>query len=253
MPERVVPPALTLDRRNVESLAYSTTPLIREGRNAIGIGLYKDAPEAIGLSREPFFAFDGGTRLADGSYSSFASSEGIRSFSTVVGDGNSRTAGVDGPVEPSLLPAKRFFGYVYPDRTWFSFSIAFFFACTGALLIGSVRAPRLASALERGQTACAVLAGWIWAGVLLRSAMLERSEAMFWRFPAVPLLLLVFGVVGAVLAVGLQKTSPNQAERKALEQKPGRSAANRTRDWLWRLLVGLAVVLCFVLRAWQID
>ena len=254
-PDRVVPPALTRDRRNVEFLAYSITPLLREGRNAIRIGLYKDEPEAVGLSREPFFAFDGGTRLADGSSSSFASGEGIRSFSTAVGDGNSSTmaAGVDGSIEPSLLPAKRFFGYVYPDRPWFSFSIALFFVCTGALLIGTARAPRLASTLERSQTACAVLAGWIWAGVLLRSAMLERSEAMFWRFPAVPLLLLVFGVVGAVLVVGLQKTKPNQAERKALEQKPGRSAGNRTRDWLWFLLVGLAVALCFVLRAWQID
>jgi hypothetical protein len=132
-------------------------------------------------------------------------------------------------------------------------SLALSFVCTGALLIGTVWTPRLASTLARGQTACAVLAGWIWAGVLLRSAMLERSEAMFWRFPAVPLLLLVFGAIGAVLAVGLQTRRPNQAEREALEQKPGRSAANRTRNWFWHLLVGLAVALCFVLRAWQID
>src|SRR5260370_35626602 len=107
MPERVVPPALTLDRRNVESLAYSTTPLLREGRNAIRIGLSKDEPEAVGLSREPFFASDGGTRLADGSYSSFASSEGIRSFSTPVGDANSSmiAAVVDRGITPRLLPA----------------------------------------------------------------------------------------------------------------------------------------------------
>ena len=196
MPDRVVPPALTRDRRNVEFLAYSITPLLREGRNAIRIGLYKDEPEAVGLSREPFFAFDGGTRLADGSYSSFASSKGIRSFSAAAGDGHSSkmAVGVDGSIEPSLLPAKRFFGYIYPVRPWFSWSIALFFVCTGALLIATARAPRLAATLERGQSACAVLAGWIWAGVLLRSAMLERSEAMFWRFPAVPLLLLVFGV-----------------------------------------------------------
>src|SRR5580704_17867308 len=254
MPDRVVPPALTRDRRNVEFLAYSITPLLREGKNVIRIGLYKDEPEAVGLSREPFFAFDGGARLADGSYSSFASSKGIRSFSAAAGDGNSSTmaVGVDGSIEPRLLPAKRFFGYVYPVRPWFSWSIALFFVCTAALLIATTRAPRLAATLERVQSACAVLAGWIWAGVLLRSTMLERSEAMFWRFPAAPLLLLVFGVVGAVLVVGLQKTRPNQADRKALEQ-PARSASNRTRDWLWRVLVGLAVALCFVLRAWQID
>jgi hypothetical protein len=252
-PDRVVPPALTRDRRTVEFLAYSITPLLREGKNAIRIGLYKDQPEAVGLSREPFFAFDGGTRSADGSFSSFASSEGIRSFATAAGNGNSSTMEVDGSIEPSLLPAKHFFGYVYPDRPWFSLSIALFFVCTAALLIGTARAPRLASTLERGQSACAVLAGWIWAGVLLRSAMLERSEAMFWRFPAVPLLLLIFGALGAVLAVGLQTTRPNQAERQALDQKPGRSAGNRTRDWFWHLLVGLAVALCFVLRAWQID
>src|SRR5260370_15635242 len=57
-PDRIVPPALTRDRRNVEFLAYSITPLLREGRNAIRIGLYKDEPEAIGLSRVPLFAFD---------------------------------------------------------------------------------------------------------------------------------------------------------------------------------------------------
>jgi hypothetical protein len=255
VPNRVVPPALTQDRRKVEFLAYSISPLLREGKNAIRIGLYKDAPEAVGLSREPFFAFDGGARLGDGSYSSFASGEGIRSSSMAVGDTNSSTleAGVEGPIEPSLLPAKQFFGYVYPDRPWFSFSIALFLVCTGALLIGTALAPRLASTLERGQIPSAVLAGWIWAGVLLRSAMLERSEAMFWRFPVVPLLLLAFGVVGAALVVRLQKTGPGQAEREALEQKPGRSPGDRKRDWLWRLLVGLAVALCFGLRAWQID
>lgn len=254
-PDRVVPPALSRDRRNVEFLAYSITPLLREGRNAIRIGLYKDEPEAVGLSREPFFAFDGRTRLADGSYASFASGDGMRSFSTAAGDTKSSTmeARVDGSIEPSLLPAKRFFGYVYPDRPWFSLSLALFFACTGALLIGTVRAPRLASTLEKGQTPCAVLAGWIWAGVLLRSAMLERSEALLWRFPSAPLLLLVFGVVGAALAIGLQTRRPNQTERKALEQKPGRLVGNRNRDWIWGLLVGLAVALCFVLRAWQID
>jgi hypothetical protein len=255
VPDRVVPPVLTRNRRNVEFLAYSITPLLREGKNAIRIGLYKDEPEGVGLSREPFFAFDGGARLADGSDSSFASDQGIRSFSAPLGDGNSDKprAGIDGPIEPSLLPAKQFFGYVYPDRPWFSISIALFLICAVGLLIATARVPRLASLLERGQTACAVLAGWICAGVLLRSAMLERSEAMFWRFPMAPLLLLLFGIVGAVTAVALQTIKLNQAEHKALELKPGRSGGNRARDWLWRLLVGLSVALCFVLRAWQLD
>jgi len=37
-PDRLVPPALTRDRRKVEFLAYSITPLLREGRNTIRIG-----------------------------------------------------------------------------------------------------------------------------------------------------------------------------------------------------------------------
>jgi hypothetical protein len=254
-PDRVVPPVLTRNRRNVEFVAYSVTPLLREGKNTIRIGLYKDEPEGVGLSWEPFFAFDGGARLADGSDSFFASGQGIRSFSASAGDSNSDRPGarVDGPIEPSLLSEKQFFGYVYPDRPWFSVSIALFFVCTGTLLIASARVPRLASMLQRGQTAFAVLAAWVWAGMLLRSTMLERSEALFWRFPVVPLVLLIFGILGAVLAVGLQATKPNLAARKTLEQAPGRSAGTRARDWLWPVLVGLAVALCFALRAWQFD
>ena len=59
-PDRVVPPELTRSRRNVEFQAFSITPLLRSGKNTIRIGLYKDEPEAVGSSRESFFAFDGG-------------------------------------------------------------------------------------------------------------------------------------------------------------------------------------------------
>ena len=58
-PDRVTPPALGRDRRNVEFISYDVTPLLRSGKNTIRIGLYKDAPETFGLSEKPFAAFDG--------------------------------------------------------------------------------------------------------------------------------------------------------------------------------------------------
>jgi hypothetical protein len=186
--------------------------------------------------------------LADGSYSAFASGGEIRSFAMAAKQAAFSQSGadVDGRIEPNLLPAKQFFGYVYPDRPWFSVSIALFLFCTVALLIGSALSPRLASVLDRSQTACAVLAGWIWTGVLLRSAMLERSEAILWRFPIAPLLLLFFGLLGAALAVCLQTKRQNLVSWP----KTAKTAHKRKLEWL---LVGLAIVLCFVLRAWQID
>jgi hypothetical protein len=253
-PDRLVPPALTRSRRTAEFLVYSITPLLRAGKNTIRIGLYKDEPEAVGLSREPFLAFDGGAQLADGSNPSFASDEGIRCFFGATDDSNSRPmkVGVDGTIEPGLLPAKQFFGYAYPDRPWFSVCVTLFFVCAGTLLVSTTRTGRLTRWLEEGQTAWAVLAGWIWAGVLLRSAMLERSEAIFWRLPVVPLLLMTIGLAGAALALVLRRKRKNR-EPESPGQKQGLLPKRVGSNWIWPVLVGSAIVLCFVVRAWQID
>jgi hypothetical protein len=251
---RIVPPALTRDRRNVEFLAYSITPLLRKGRNTIRIGLYKDAPEVVGLSWTPFFAYDGGSQLPDGSISSFASGEETRCFSEAKGNSHARTieTAVDGPIEPTLLPTKRFFGYVYPDRPWFSVSIILFFLCSGILLSAVAWRPQLEQLLERGRIAFAVFAGWIGVGMLLRSAMLERSEALFFRFPIASLLLLVFGLAGAALAITPQMRPKMEGRKNALRSDQY-SLRVLTRKWGWPILVASGIVLCFATRAWQID
>jgi hypothetical protein len=249
-PNRSVPPALTRDRRNVEFVAYDLTSLLRAGRNIIRIGFYQDTPEAISLSRKPFAAFDGRVRLADGSFSSFASDQGTVSSSIQSPNGNPHFAEAadDGAIERILLPAKRFSGSVYPDRPWFSASVSLFLICVIVLLIGASRAPWLANLLEKVQVPCAIAGGWVWAGVLARSAMLERSEAMYWRFPVVWLVLLTIGVTGATLAIVLQRKRLGEKELEVFEHKPGFRS-----NWRWYVLIGLGIVLCFALRAWQMD
>ena len=132
------------------------------------------------MSRPSFFAFDGGAQLCGGDYSSFGSDEGIRSFSGKTLDGESQAirTNMDGAIQPGLLPAKKFYGFIFPDRPWFSVALTFFLVCVAGLLIGATQTPWLALTLARAQTASAIMAGWIFAGVLLRSAMLERSEAL---------------------------------------------------------------------------
>jgi hypothetical protein len=252
-PLATTPPALTCDRRKVEFVAYSITPLLRAGKNTIRIASYKEEPQAVGLSWQPMLAFDGGARLADGGSSSFASGEASRCFSGSPEGGKPVLVRVtvDSPLEPTSLPAKRFLGHAYPDRPWFLLCSAFSCVCAGILLLGAARAPRLARLLEMYQAPFTVLAGWIGAGLLLRSAMLERSDALFWRFPIAPLLLLTSGLVGAALVVVI-KVRRKQADLKTPEPRPGnRPSENRERRW--QLLAGMAILLCFVVRAWQID
>jgi hypothetical protein len=253
-PDRVVPPALALSRRHVEFVAFSITPLLRSGANSIRIELYKDEPEAVGSSRESFFAFDGGAQLLGGDYSPFGSDEGLSSFSgrTFEGGTKATRTDIDGTIQPSLLPAKKFYGFVHPDRPWFSVSVTVFLVCLATLLIGATQTPWLALALERAQTPSGVMAGWIFAGLLLRSAMLERSEALFFRFPIAALLLLGLGLAGAALATALQ-IRPRKEELKPVLQNNRFSKKELTRKFGWPLLVGLAIVFCFGLRAWQLD
>jgi Dolichyl-phosphate-mannose-protein mannosyltransferase len=249
-PERAVPPALTRDRRNVDFITYDLTSLLRAGRNTIRIGFYQDAPEAAGLSREPFAAFDGRVRLAGGDYSYFASDRGSLSASVQSGNEKPRLvdASVDGPIERILLPSRTYFGSVYPDRPWFKFSATLFLVAAVVLLIGTSTLPALTRLLEKVQVSCAILAGWLWVGVLARSTMLERSEAMYWRFPSVWLALLIIGLTGAALALILQKTRLASREVKPFEHRHGFLS-----NWRWYLSLGLGTFLCFGLRAWHMD
>jgi hypothetical protein len=254
IPDRVRPPALTRSGRHVEFQAFSITPLLRSGKNSIRIGLYKDQPEAVGLSREPFLAFDGGAQLPGNNYSTFGSDESISSFSAKTPDGQMQAipTDLDGVIQSSLLPPKNFFSFTWPDRPWFSVSVMLFFLCAAILLIGVTWSPHLALALERAQTASGVMVGWILGGTLLRSSMLERSEALFFRFPIAPLLLLGFGLAGAAVTVALQMRL-GERERKSSLRDHRLSVQELTGKWGWPLLVGSGIVLCFVLRAWQLD
>jgi hypothetical protein len=246
--ERVTPPALTRDRRQAEYLAYGITSLLHKGRNTLRIGLYKKDPQAIGLSQEPFIAFDGGVKLVDGSESLFASDQKIRCYATAARDGKVTplATSINGPIEPHLLPNKKIFQRVYPDRPWGVVSLVFFFTCAWILLVGTTLSERFASLVETGRVPCAILVSWVCAGLLLRSSMLERSEALYWRFPSVWLLLLFIGMIGAMVAIILQRKEISTLEVYA--QKRGFLS-----NWRWPLLLGLAVIFCFALRAWQMD
>ena len=254
-PDRIVSPALGRNRRNVEFLAYDITPLLRKGKNTVRVGLYKDQPETMGLSRLPFAAFDGRVRMRDDNYFSFASDESVCSYADTLADGRSRLAQsvLDGPIEPSLLPAKEFFGYVYPDRPWFALCVALFFCCSTVLLIGATRSPRLMNILGSIQTPCAVLTGWICVGLLLRSAILERSESIYWRFPVVWLALLAFGIGGALLTIALQRRRMRNEAIKPSKALIRFCVPPFNWSWLWPLAFAVLVAFCFAVRAWQID
>jgi hypothetical protein len=256
--ERVIPLALTRDRRHVEFLAYSIAPLLRAGRNTIRIGLYKDEPEASSASWQPMLAFDGESQMAGGDVSWLSSGEATRCSSGALEHNNVPSNLVplrfDKSLEPKSLPTMRFLGYVYPDRPWFALSLALFCISAWVLSIGAARASRLADFLREHQIAFAVLAGWLCAGLTLRSAMVEQSEAMFWRMPALSWLLLGFGLFGATLTIvlpalaikGSQKAEINQLESHPLGVRPHKRL-------IWSLLAGSALVMCFAVRAWQID
>ncbi len=253
-PDRVIPPALTRSARQVEFQCIGIAPFLHSGKNVIRIGLYKDQPVSVGLSRESFFAFDGKARFSDGQYVSFQSDEGvsISSDTTLSGAQRWTRADVDQVIQPSLLPTKKFYGFAYPPRPWFPLAAILFFGCVAALLIGALKMPRLALALESCQTGAAVMAAWIAGGMLLRSAMLERSEAIYFRFPIASLLLLCFGLAGAALIVALQARA-KQDNAVAFHRLQRLSVRLLMRKWGWPLLAGSGILLCFVLRAWQID
>ena len=244
-PDRTTAPQLSKDRRLVEYVGYAITPLLHVGHNQIKIALYKDQPVTNSLSRRPFFAFDGGYTSGEQS-AGFASGEQTRVLVTDP-KGNeiqSTVADCDGPVDSSTLPAMRYLGTVYPQRAWFASALAIFVIAGVMLYLIAAEAPPIAELLRRGQPVCVIVAGWIWIALLLRAGMMERSEAIYWRFPITYLLILGGALLAALVPVWFGRRSA-----------PLRIAASPAgqNGWLWPVLFTLGLVLCFVLRAWQID
>ncbi len=257
--ERSAPLVLRRDRRNLEFLVYGVTALLRQGRNTVRIGLSKDEPASVGSSWEPMLAFDGAVRMVDGDESWLASGRETRA---AAGTAESKEhpedlvpINEDGFSESNSLPAKRFLGCVYPDRPWFAVSLGLFVGCAGVLSIGAARASWLSNLLQKHQSVCAVLAGWLGVGLLLRSTMAEQSEALYWRLPALLWSLLVVGLLGAALAIILPSFSRKKLQASESGCPPSNSLKTmfRNRRWGWALCTGLALMLCFAVRAWQID
>ena len=138
----------------------------------------------------------------------------------------------------------RYLGTVYPQRAWFASALAIFLIAGVMLYLIAAEAPPIAELLRRGQPICAIVAGWIWIALLLRAGMMERSEAIYWRFPITYLL-----VLGGALLAGLV---PLWFGRRSAPLRIAASPAGQN-GWLWPVLLTLGLVLCFVLRAWQID
>jgi hypothetical protein len=246
-PERSFSPNLTKDRRNVEYSCYGIKQLLRPGHNTIRIGLYKRDLAVFDKSQQPFIAFDGGVTYNDGHASRFGSDDGVRCYGIDADTHQevSMPSMVGEVIEPHLLPSKSMFETVSPDRPWGLVSFAVFFVSAGLIVIGTRVWSRLDHLLERAQLGCAILAGWIFAGVILRSSMLERSDALYWRFPMVWAVLLLIGIGGAAAALLVQRH---------LEQGGGRHhLGRRSYNWRWWALFGLTIATCFALRAWQID
>ena len=252
--DRVTNPGLTLNRRKMEYYAYDVSALLHKGANRIEIALYKDQPERFPLSRLPFLAFDGSAKGPDGQEMRFASGEDSQLVSQS-GDGNRAVTPAlnDGQVEPKLLPNLDFFGAVYPDRPWFALALVVFGVSTMALLLGMTFSPGLSERLEAARLPLIILGTWIWVGVLVRFSMLERSEAIFWRFPGTWATLLLVGIAGAAIALSLQRR-PTRTKLASLSRRVSIGVVRvfRRRS-SWSLALAFGVILCFGLRAWQID
>jgi hypothetical protein len=250
-PENSFPPALTKDRRAVEFSAYGIRSLLHAGHNAIRIGVYKKDLAVFGQSQAPFIAFDGGAELAGGKKSTFASGEGVHCYATAANNQQMTPMPTElgEPIEPHLLPARSVFEEVGPNRNWGLVSLGVFFACGIFSFILTSVLPRLNGLFVRAQLPCGILASWILGGVILRSTMIERSDALYWRFPMVWAIFLLVGVAGtSVVAMMWQKREKSRDNFNGLIP-----AANTSAIRSWQLLFALSMLVCFALRAWQID
>jgi hypothetical protein len=251
--DRVTEPSITRNRRKLEYFAYDISALLQKGTNRLQVTLYKDQSQRYPLSRLSFLAFDGAAGMSTGNEISFESGGNTESISGSADSGILKPVLVDGLVDPSLLPRLDFFGSVYPDRPWFTLTLVFFAVSTVVLILAVAFTPNAGTLLESLWVPSVVLGSLIWAGILVRSTMLERSEAIYWRFPQIWAALLGVGVAGSILSLLLQ-----HGETKT-------NVANLTRHFCvalvrifrrpnaWTLAFAAVIILCFAVRAWQID
>jgi hypothetical protein len=247
--DRVAAPEFGRDRRLVEYVGYGITPLLHSGHNIVKVALYKDQPETVGLSRQAFFAFDGGYTSFDGHHG-FASGEHTRLLlnNPNAGAPVSNQADNDGAIDPSTLPAMNYLGTVYPERPWFLSAIATFILTTVVLGLIVTRDSGVAHLLRRIRPSCAIVAGWIWIAILVRAAMMERSEALYWRFPITYAVILLVGLLGGLIPFLLAR--PVGVAKSDDGNPAGNDGSGKV---LWSALLSFGLVLCFALRAWQID
>ena len=149
------------------------------------------------------------------------------------------------------MPARRFHGSMLPDRPWFCVSLALAIILSVVLWIFTGWAPWLKRWLEKAQVPSAIIAGWIGTALLARSAMMERSELMYWRFPQVWVALLALAFMGAVAVALLRWRTGNDSGPDTF--RAALTANVHHEEWRWLVVVGLAIVFCFGLRAWQMD
>ena len=246
-PEQEVSPALTSNPRRVEFDAYYVDPLLHRGRNTIRIALYNGSLTASDLSNiDRFVAVDGGSRLANGQIYTFRSDDTWRASEGSFQKRVAQRVIVGAKLSPGLMPTMKFFGYINPYRPWFAVTLLFFIIIF-PILIFLPKSSGVLGDWTRFELPCACLVAWTFAAVILRAAMLERSEALYWRFPQAWLCMLSLGLVGAALAYLL----PNRSrERRNSDAKP----AIAKKEMSWRSPLVLAtLVLCFALRTYQMD
>ena len=251
-PNAVTPPSLTKNRRTVEYVAYGITSLLRTGRNTIRIVLFKDQPQSGSLSHPPFFAFDGGYTVPDRRFVTFGSDEGTRLLTRdanlqVVG---STIAANDGPVDAATLPTLMYVGNVYPDRPWLLVSLAFALLVSLLSWVLDSRSGLYHRFLRSWQIPSVIMGSIVWFGLVIRCCTMERSEILYWRFPLMYGALLTTAILGTIIVVWLAKRNSREESDRFSPDNVRLLSANR---WVWPLLVTLGIILCFALRAWQLD
>ena len=251
-PLAIAPPTLTRDRRSIEYLTYDVTRLLHPGENRISILLFQDPPEAFAKSWPAILGFDGAITTSAGR-SWFAS--GPDTFCQP-GDGKVQTengdlhrlskVAVDGYFRKTELPIQTYYGAATTVRPWLLVSFILFLASFLLVRLGAQASRRLRFLLNSSEPASGAFAGWMIAGLILRAAMMERSESVFCRSPDFMVWLFFFSVGGAVLCWW-------SARMKGQSANLFSSRLVLRHRWIWPCLLGGGLFLCFALRAWQID
>jgi hypothetical protein len=248
-PNPEAPPPLTSDRRAVAFVAYRIEELLQPGPNEIRIGVYGDRPSIYGLSWTPLLAFDGAIIDSRGRRQSFRSDAFTECAVANRLQGSSRwtRAVSDGMIRPALLPGLTYLGWAAWPRSPGVAAGVGFAVFAAVLLILNYRVPRWRRRLSRMEPMiCAVVVS-LGAVLLLRTALIERSEIIYWRLPWMPL--------AAVAVAWLLGSLVHFLTRKRVPMAPGVGELGRTtlsNQWC-PIAFGGVLALCFFLRAWNID